>query len=413
MAGKVYRQREIDMDKKILHIMPIPILPLIGPCIRCLRQSGALRKHGWAVTILCLKIKEDERKKLEGPLFDGLQVLPVLPNFPRGALREAAILFLSWRKIIETVNNVKPNIVHVHNPPDTLAFVVSIICSFKKIPIVYDIHDSSKEVIGAAGFPALLEKIYIPVAMFFEKQTIKRSSGIITVSESLKRLLLDTRSIFKKCKPLFHVMRNVDESSQALIERKRVAEENYIFYSGTLYAGFIGLEFFIDSIQQLLANCNISFLITGDGPYRKGLEGFIEDRGLSGQVKLIGHVSRDENIGWIEKALLTVIPYERNSLTEIALPNKVFEYMALGKPVVFPDFPGFREVLGADNAGRYIPGDKEDLKRVIEDLLADEELRLSVGSKNRALLRGISFEKEFGNLLDLYVKILYGKCSPF
>jgi glycosyltransferase involved in cell wall biosynthesis len=287
-----------------------------------------------------------------------------------------------------------------------MAFVTSIICSIKGIPLVYDIHDSSKEVISAAEFSPLLTKVYIKAALFFEKEIIKRTTGIVTVSESLKALLLNTRGIFKECSPYFIVMRNIDSSLRSITEENRDGGQDYIFYSGTLYSKFIGIEFLIDSTENLLRSGKTRLYIAGDGPYKKILERYIISKDLSASVKLLGYVQKDRIGSYIEGSKITVIPYERNSLTEIALPNKLFEYMSFGKPVVYPDLPGFREVLGNGNEGKYKPGDKDDLERVIENMLTNESLRKSVGDKNKILLKEITFEKEFSKLVDLYNKIL-------
>lgn len=405
----MHTDKEKDTGRaKILHILPIPFLPLIGPCLRCLRQLRALKEQGMDVCLISLKIRDTKQlEKLKDPIFNGINMLPILPNLPLPAFRELGTLFFSWRKLSKALDEIKPDIVQVHNPPDTLAFITSIVCSRKKIPFIYDIHDSSKEVIGASEFNPFLKKLYIHIALFFEKYTIKKSSGIVTVSESLKKLMLVTRSVFREYSPYFVVMRNVDESAMALLERETVSEENYIFYSGTLYSRFIGLEFLIDSLKNVLETKETKLYIAGNGPYRSILEKYITDNNLSDSIKLLGHINKNEIIGLIEKAKMTVIPYERNSLTEIALPNKLFEYMALGKPVVYPDFPGFREVLGLDNEGKYIPDDKDDLKRVVLKFLSEERLRISVGGKNKNLLKNITFEKEFSNLLNLYNKILH------
>src|SRR3989339_867165 len=200
-------------NKRILHVIPYPLLPLIGPCFRCLRQLRALKNHGIYAALLAPEIKDKKSLvKLKESVFHDIDIFPVLPHSSAPLLREVGFLFFLWRKINTALDKIRPDIVHVHNPPDTLAFVVSVICSRKKIPLVYDIHDSSKEVIGSAGFNPLLKKVYIKVALFFEKQTIKRASGIVTVSESLKKLLLNTRKVFQKYNPYFIVMRNIDES---------------------------------------------------------------------------------------------------------------------------------------------------------------------------------------------------------
>jgi glycosyltransferase involved in cell wall biosynthesis len=287
-----------------------------------------------------------------------------------------------------------------------MAFITALVCRSRNIPLVYDIHDSSQEVIEASDFPWVLKMVYKKVALYFEKETVKQSSGIVAISESMKQQMIATREIFRKQSPVFIVMRSVDKTLHELIERAIVEEQDYIYYSGVLYARFIGLESFISATEELLRSGRSKLIIAGDGPYRKVLEEKVKMLGLADAVSFLGHIPKEENLEMIQKACLTIIPYEANPLTNIALPNKIFEYMALGKPVVYPDLPGFREVLGNDNKGRYRPDDKKDMERVVIDLLSDEELRKSLGRKNRELIKSITFEKEFSKLLELYKRIL-------
>jgi glycosyltransferase involved in cell wall biosynthesis len=184
-----------------------------------------------------------------------------------------------------------------------------------------------------------------------------------------------------------------------------VEEDDSIFYSGTLYSRMLGIELLIDSIGDLLSR-GTRLVIAGKGPHRPALERHAARRGLQNSVIFTGHISRNEVIAYVKKAKVTVIPYEQNPLTEIALPNKLFEYMAYGKPIVYPDFPGFREVLGGENDGKYRPGDGHDLNRVVRALLSDAGLRKRTGENNRRKFDRISFQAEFEKLSGLYERIL-------
>lgn len=207
----------------------------------------------------------------------------------------------------------------------------------------------------------------------------------------------------------FTVMKNINPQLSHLADHyQEITESNYMLYSGTLHTAIIGLEEMIDIIPELYRETRLKLIIAGDGPYRRQLEEYATAKGITDEVTFLGHIDRDRLYRIIHEAKLCLAPFRKTLQLDVALPNKLFEYMVFGKPVVYPDLPGFREVLGFDNEGRYIPDNKEDLKRVIKNLLSDEELRKSTGKKNRELLKEITFEKEFSNLLDLYHVILKG-----
>src|SRR4030042_5168916 len=102
--------------KKVLCIMPIPVIPLIGTSIRCMRQIGGLIENGMKVTLLCPKILEaDGENKLSDPFFEGVRVLPILANNRNAILRELGTLMVSRRRIKHILGELKPDVVHVHN----------------------------------------------------------------------------------------------------------------------------------------------------------------------------------------------------------------------------------------------------------------------------------------------------------
>lgn len=397
--------------KKVLQILPIQVLPLIGPCLRCMRQCQGLRKNGYDVTLLSRRIPQsilDDRnsKNFNDPYFEGIKVFCRLPSLPTVFLREIANLVYSWWIILRTINEIKPHIVHVHNPPETIAFITSILCSLKKIPFVYDVHDGAYELISSLEINPVLKRIYLAAGLFFEKGTLKRCSGILTVSEALKIAMIKRVGKYIGEKP-FEVMKNINPQMSNLADGYRKEPEgNYILFSGTLYTAIMGLEDMFDVMPDINRETGVKLVIAGDGPYRRNLEDYVIKKGINDLVEFLGHISRERLYEVINKAKLCIVTFKKSPQQDVALPNKVFEYMAFGKAVVYQDLPGFMEVLGADNEGKYIPDDKADLARVVKRILLNDELRKEVGEKNRGFLRTITFEKEFSKLLDMYDMIL-------
>lgn len=386
--------------------MPIPLFPLIGPCLRTLRQCRGAREKGCEVLIVCRKDcpqagTPDERKGLCETLLEGIQVLSILPS-PRSIfLREIIHLIYSWRIILREVRNARPDIVHAHNYPVTIAFVTSIVCSLKKIPLVYDIHDGWYESISSMDMNPIMKKIYLAVGLFFEYASLRLCTGIVTVSSTLRESIMKRAGTITRSKP-FVVMKNVPLPCTVDNNAPEAGEEDYLLYSGTLYASYIGLEDLIDILEDLQADTTIRLLIAGDGPYRKELQAYVSKKDASKHVTFLGHISRQELYSRISRAKLCVMPFRKNRHLDTAVPNKLFEYMECSKAFVYPDLPGFREVLGSENKGRYIPDSRDDLKRTILMLLSDDELRRHTGTNNRLILKGLTFEEEFSKLWELY-----------
>jgi len=389
--------------------MPIPIIPMIGTSIRCMRQIRGLIGNGMEVTLLCPEIIEKGgMKKLSDPFFDGVRVLPVLFNNKNAILREMGTLFISRIRILNVMKELKPDIVHVHNPPDTMPFVTALACSSMGIPMIYDIHDAALETISAVEFNPILRTIYLRIALFFERQATKRSRGLLFVSATAKKSFIETRKFLSDYmhRISIMVMMNTDPRYNAIVLPEKHKVDNYIFYSGTLYSNLIGLAEFIDAFAEIIKTYDIEFRIAGEGHYKMRLQQYIGEKGIAGRVKFLGFVDRWNLWDMIYSAKLCVIPYKSTPITRVTLPHKVFEYMAYGKVIIHPDFPGFAEVLGLDNPGRYLSGDRQSLVETIKKFLEDDELSESVGRQNRHLIKMISFEAEVAKMLELYEKIL-------
>lgn len=102
---------------------------------------------------------------------------------------------------------------------------------------------------------------------------------------------------------------------------------------------------------------------------------------------------------------LVVLPPSDNHL--IALPLKMFEYMAAGLPVIASDFPLWRQIVEENGCGYCIePGNAVLLGATVEYLLRRDELRAEMGANGRrAVEKFYNWADEEKRLLQLYENI--------
>lgn len=109
---------------------------------------------------------------------------------------------------------------------------------------------------------------------------------------------------------------------------------------------------------RLLKNRDVPFLclIAGEGPERAAIEGLICELDLRGQVRLLGHLSRQQLDACYSAVDLVVL----TSRSE-GIPLVLMEAMAHGTPVLAPAITGIPElVLDSENGFLYRPGSLED-----------------------------------------------------
>ena len=93
-----------------------------------------------------------------------------------------------------------------------------------------------------------------------------------------------------------------------------------------------------------------------------------------------------------------------------AQPTKLFEYLASGVPVVASDFPVWREIVAAVDAGLLVdPTDPAAVSAAIDALLDDPERAAAMGRRGRAaVLERYRWEPQGARLVDLYSRLLAG-----
>lgn len=155
-------------------------------------------------------------------------------------------------------------------------------------------------------------------------------------------------------------------------------------YAGSLI-GYEGLDVLIDAIALLVKRGQeVTLTIAGDGEERANLENQVRALNLSQSVKFLGKVSPDKAKEVVQTCDVICIPRKPYEVCKIVTPIKLVEAMAMQKSVIVPDLPVFRDELGPDPAcWMFRAGDAQDLARVIDTVLGDDELRVSMAKKAR------------------------------
>jgi glycosyltransferase involved in cell wall biosynthesis len=337
-------------------------------------------------------------------------VLDGFPNSSHSYLREIRTLLTAFPFLARIVAKEKPDILHVHNPPDTMAVVASLVSSFFQIPLVYDINDPGPESIQShLGLSRTLQALLMPIARLWEWIILRRVSGIVVVSEAVKVRFQQTRQqITRRSLPIVVMYNSTDTVPQDL-EIPSDGREGSILYVGTLTTEFLGLDDLIRSFAEIAPHFKGQLRIIGDGPLKNRLKKLVNKLGLDRRVEIPGYMRPESVAQDIASAALCVIPYKRTVLTEMTVPTKLFEFMAFGKAIVRPAFRGLDEVLGEESPGRYDADDSKGMITALKLLLSDERLRKKAGIDNQRRFAAFPYRGEICKLVRLYEDILSAK----
>lgn len=146
-----------------------------------------------------------------------------------------------------------------------------------------------------------------------------------------------------------------------------------------------GTETLFAAFQRLrLTDDDTHLLIVGDGPEREALEKYAQNQGLNGAVTFTGNVPYDEVPQYLAAMDIAVAPYVPNENFYFS-PIKIFEYMAMGKPVVAGSIGQVQELVGDGETGLlYELGSVAALAAALTKLVRDAPLCRRLGEKARA-----------------------------
>lgn len=119
-------------------------------------------------------------------------------------------------------------------------------------------------------------------------------------------------------------------------------------------------------------------LICGDGPKRGWIDGFIAGAGLQEAVTMAGWVDHEDLPALISRMDVATAPYPASDAHYFS-PLKLYEYLAMGIPVVASDIGQTSELLaGSDAACLLPPGDPVALTRALQELATDPTRRAAM-----------------------------------
>ena len=96
-----------------------------------------------------------------------------------------------------------------------------------------------------------------------------------------------------------------------------------------------------------------------------------------------------------------------------AMPQKIFEYMGAGLPVIASDFPFWRRILGESGCSLFVnPRNPQEIARAIERLLTHPGEAEEMGRRGqRAVLERFNWGPEARKLVELYQRIGSEACA--
>ncbi|MCK5024259.1 MAG: glycosyltransferase family 4 protein, partial [Thermoplasmata archaeon] len=355
------------------------------PDVRVMREVKSLIAANYEVHIICWNRKNEMKGNIIDPA--GMHIYPVGEAIPKNSSIFSKLrMFKNLRKdIVKKIIELNPDIIHCND------LEMMSICSFNKrtlqAPIIFDIRENWPHLYLVTRLkPSTKDKIVTSVFQILEKWCCKKANHIIVVVNESKNRLTEL-GIQKEKITVVMNLEKVKEfvplpctSFQINIQGNPI-----ITYTGG-FGPHRGLETAIKAIPSLRKKYpEIKLLLVGDGNNTQILKDLIKELKVEKEVILTGWQPAESLPNYIEISDVCVIPHLSNPHTDSTIPNKLFQYMLMKKPVVSTNLPPLERIVNETKCGITFPsGDYAQLAKAIETLAENKELVQEMGNNGEA-----------------------------
>jgi|TARA_B100002003_G_C14051627_1_gene506436 glycosyltransferase involved in cell wall biosynthesis len=267
----------------------------------------------------------------------------------------------------------------------------------KKIPLVYDAHEYFTEV------PELVNRRHIQgIWKFIERKIFPNLTDVITVNDSISDLYYNDYGT----RP--HVVRNIPRRSQSLRTATRkslgLPDDNYIIIlQGSGINVQRGAEELVEAMQFV---DNTILLIIGGGDVINLLKDMVNKLDLKNKVIFKPRLPYEQMMQYTAVADLGLTLDKPTNLNyKFSLPNKLFDYIQAGIPVLSSVLPEIEKIILKYHVGDFITDhNPRNISDKINHMLKNQALMMKWKKNCSFAAEKLTWENEEKILKEIYSK---------
>ncbi len=327
---------------------------------RVRREAESLVVSGRPVDVYALRRPDDpDRSQVDGVSVHRLDVqrhqgaglLTYLLEYTAFLLRAAWSVTAAHRRR-------RYALVQVHTLPDFLV-AATLPLRLVGVPVLLDLHEAMPEFFRSR-FPRAANPFAYRLLRFQERVSIGLASAAVTVNPAMRERLIGLGIRPEKVTVVANSpsLARFDPSKHG---PRRFAADGAV---RLVYAGAVTPTYELDVLLDALASIartrpelDIHLDVFGRGDAAERLVEQAARLGIDGRVTFHGRIPIDDVPAAVARADIGIAPTRRDPFTDVSLSTKVFEYAAMGKPVVASRLPMVERTFPPDSVATYDPGD--------------------------------------------------------
>jgi len=325
-------------------------------------------------------------KRLMEDSYDGIRVLRtwVFATRSRGFIGRLLNYFSFPVFSLLAVRKLGPtDIIYVQSPPLFTGLAALWFSRLEHAPYIFNVSDIWPQ--SAVELGVLRNRVAIRLAEWLERHIYRGASRITVPTPGiLERLVargVPREKIFLLTNGVDTAAYNVTSPDRELAQRLGLDGHKVFMYAG-LHGLAQGLDVILEA-AKLTRNPDVLYVLVGDGADKAALVAKAQAEGIS-NVRFLPIQPTSTLPALLNLVYATVIPLRRLDLFKAALPSKLFDSMAAGRPIVAPLWGEAAALVEAAACGLVVePEDARGVQEAVEKLAADPALAQKLGEQGR------------------------------
>ncbi len=330
---------------------------------------------------------------------DGLghQVLNNINIFDVGLPRSRTKrMFNTTKNIYEKALNINADLYHLHDP-ELLPVALKLKKHGKKV--VFDAHeDFPKQVLTKPYLNPILAKIISILMKSYEEYVCSKLDAVVTATPTI-------RNKFEKFSKKVVDINNYPLLGELIpLDKDWSLLKNEIAYVGGI-TKIRGIEQVVDAFSLLKSDARLNLVGTCN---EKNTTNIISKKPGWLSVNEFGQLNREEVRDVLQKSIAGLVTFLPVPNHIDAQPNKMFEYMSAGIPVIGSNYPLWKTIIEGNNCGLCVdPENPEQIANAIDKLVNDKNLAIQMGKNGiKAVNEKYNWSIEEAKLFKLYQELL-------